>query len=181
MFHVNLPGCTPPKFNMATETWCLEDDRFLFGKAYFQRLGSFSRVYVEIVEVSDPEQSRWTECLWVPWYMPSPGIGTTWYMEPRLVIFNHFFVGWKRIHFSLNSICIYDSTTNMFFVGFPVVPEFPNRPIFQGFLLHPTTGVDAQGWLFTSLCAAIGTYGFSSRFTKSLANLLSATTDQWKA
>ena len=42
-------------------------------------------------------------------------------------------------------IFTYDSTTNMFFVGFSVVPELPNRPIFQGFLLHPTSGVDAQG------------------------------------
>lgn len=58
-----------------------------------------------------------------------------------------FFCGGRGSIFLLNSlyIYIYDSTTNMFFVGFPVVPEFPNRPIFQGFLLHPTTGVDAQG------------------------------------
>ena len=35
--NVNVPGCTPPKFNIAPEKWCLEDE-FPFGFAYF--LGS---------------------------------------------------------------------------------------------------------------------------------------------
>ena len=32
--NVNVPGCTPPKFNIAPEKWCLEDE-FPFGIAYF--------------------------------------------------------------------------------------------------------------------------------------------------